>query len=74
MPSSKTITYSLPADLGRELAQRAKAEHLTVNELVREAVRQYSALRAYKVASAEARKLVREKGLTEKDFGGPFAK
>jgi len=70
----KTITFALSADLGREIEKRAKEERRTVDELLRDAVRQYSALNTYRRIAAEARKLVKKKGLTEKDFGGPFAK
>ena len=72
--SSKTITFAMPQDMGRMVEKTAKKEGLSVNELVLEAVRQYDALNTLSRIAAHARKLVKKKGLTEKDFGGPFAK
>jgi predicted transcriptional regulator len=74
MPGAKTITFSLPPDMVREVEQVAKAEHRTVSELLRETFRQYKARRNFAELSTAARKQVKKKGLTEKDFGGPFAK
>lgn len=74
MRVTQTITFSLPKEMGQEVEKVAKEEHRTVSELLREAFRQYRALRTYARVSAKARKLVKKKGLTEKDFGGPFAR
>ena len=74
MPGAKTITFSLPQDMVREVEQVAKEEHRTVSELLRETFRQYKARRNFQELATEARKRVKKKGLTEKDFGGPFAK
>ncbi|HTB23682.1 MAG TPA: hypothetical protein VK914_13380 [bacterium] len=70
--ATKTITFLLPQDVGREVLEAAKEERSTVSELLREWTRQHKALRTYKKSAARIRKLVRQKGLTEKDFGGPF--
>lgn len=72
MPSIRTITISLPAEMGREIEKVAKEEHRTVSELVRETFRQYQALRNLKEISQQARKTVKKRKLTPKDFGGPF--
>lgn len=72
MPSPKTITISLPAEMGKEIERVAKEEHRTVSELLRETFRQYQALRHLKDVSQEARKAVKKRKLTPKDFGGPF--
>ena len=74
MPGAKTITFSLTPDMVREVEQVAKAEHRTVSELLRETFRQYKARRNFAELSTSTRKQVKKKGLTEKDFGGPFAK
>jgi Arc/MetJ-type ribon-helix-helix transcriptional regulator len=74
MPGAKTITFSLPKEMVREVEQIAKEEHRTVSELLRETFRQYKARRNFEALSASARKQVKRKGLTEKDFGGPFEK
>ncbi len=72
MPSLKTITISLPAEMGKEIEKVAKEEHRTVSELIRETFRQYRALRNLKEVSQAARKTVKKRKLTPKDFGGPF--
>ena len=72
MPSSKTITISLPAPMGREIEKVAKEEHRTISELLREAFRQYQAQRNLRRLAQLGRKAAKAKGLTPKDFGGPF--
>ena len=72
MASSKTITISLPAPMGKEIEKVAKEEHRTVSELLREAFRQYQAQRNLRRLALAGRKAVKAKGLTAKDFGGPF--
>jgi metal-responsive CopG/Arc/MetJ family transcriptional regulator len=69
MPSLKTITISLPAEMGKEIEKVAKEEHRTVSELIRETFRQYQALRHLKEVSRAARKTVKKRKLTTKDFG-----
>ncbi|HTB21594.1 MAG TPA: ribbon-helix-helix domain-containing protein [bacterium] len=74
MPGAKTITFSLPQDMVREVEQVAKEEHRTVSELLRETFRQYKARRNFEALAAETREKVKRKGLAEKDFGDPCAK
>ena len=74
MRSSQTITISVPREMGREIEAVAKEEQRTVSELMREVFRQYRAKRAFEQLAKEVRAVVKKKGLTEKDFGGPFAK
>ncbi|MGH7442075.1 MAG: hypothetical protein ACREKE_05310 [bacterium] len=73
MPT-KTITFSLPLDVGREVLKEAKEEQRTISELVLKWARRSRARRSFKALATQARKLVGQQGLTEKDFGGPFAK
>ena len=72
MKSIKTITISLPAEMGREMQQIAEEEHRTVSELIRETFRQYKALRLYKSLEKKGKAAVKKNKLTPKDFGGPF--
>ena len=72
MPSIKTITISLPAEMGREIEKVAREEHRTVSELIRETFRQYKAKRNLKELSQQGRKAAKQKRLTPKNFGGPF--
>ena len=72
MPSLKTITVSLPVEMGKEIEKVAKAEHRTVSELIREAFRQYQSQRNLKALALEGRAAVKKKKLSAKDFGGPF--
>ena len=41
VPYRKAVTISLPPPLLKEVAQRAKQQHQTTSELVREALRRY---------------------------------
>ncbi len=72
MKSIKTITISLPLEMGKEMQKLAKAEHRTVSELIRESFRRYKAQSNFKALAKKGRASARKKGLTEKDFGGPF--
>lgn len=72
MPSAKTITISLPAPMSKDIEKLAKEEHRTISELLREAFRQYQAQRNLKMLAQMGRKSAKSKGLTSKDFGGPF--
>ena len=74
MKGLKTITFALPADVGRQIEKDAKAENRTAGDLITKAIRQYKAKRAFKSLAAKVRKEVKSRRLTEKDFGGPFAK
>jgi hypothetical protein len=47
MSTTKTITISLPAPMGREIQKVARAEGRTVSELLRETFRQYQARRRF---------------------------
>jgi metal-responsive CopG/Arc/MetJ family transcriptional regulator len=49
MKKIKTITISLPEEMGREIQKVADAEHRTVSELIRESFRQYKAQRNLQV-------------------------
>ena len=72
MRSIKTITFSLPVEMGREIEKMALEEHRTVSELIREAVRQYRAQRTFKSLAAKGKKAAKKKRLTPRDLGGPF--
>ena len=72
MKSLKTITISLPCEMGREIERVAKEEHRTTSELLREAFRQYQAKRNLRLLAEEGRRSARKKGLKPEDFGGPF--
>lgn len=72
MRSIKTITISLPVNMGKEVEKVAKEEHRTVSELIREAFRQYQAQRNLKQLAVEGRKSAKTRKITAKDLGGPF--
>jgi predicted transcriptional regulator len=68
MRELKTITISLPAEMGKEIQKIAKEEHRTVSELMRESFRQYRAQRTLQVAARYGRSVAKRKGLTPQDF------
>ena len=73
MQLAKTLKIALPLSLGRELTQIAKEEHQSLVQLLGELSRHYKAQRNLSRLSSAAQKLVKAKGFTEEDFGGPFA-
>lgn len=70
--SIKTITISLPVEMGRDIQKVAQEEHRTVSELIRESFRQYKAQRSFRGLAKKAKAAVKKQGLTIEDFGGPF--
>ena len=72
MKTIKTITISIPIEMGKEIQKLANEEHRTVSELIRESFRQYKAKRTLKTMAQKGRAAAKKKGLTPKDFGGPF--
>lgn len=72
MKSIRTITISIPIEMGKEIQKIAREEHRTVSELIRESFRQYKAHRVLKSVAKQGKALAKKKGLTPKDFGGPF--
>lgn len=72
MKSIKTITISIPVEMGKEIQKLANEEHRTVSELIRESFRQYKAKRTLKRIAQKGKATAKKKGLTPKDFGGPF--
>ena len=72
MKTIKTITISLPIEMGADIQRMAKEEHRTISEFVREAVRQYKAQRTFIALAKKGQRVAKKKGLQPKDFGGPF--
>ncbi|MHB8744529.1 MAG: CopG family ribbon-helix-helix protein [Sulfuricaulis sp.] len=63
MRTTKIIAFSVPPKFEREIQQHAKIEHRTVSEYLREAVRQYMALREFEQTRKTATKRLRKKGI-----------
>lgn len=72
MKTIKTITFSLPLGMGKEIEEMAYEEQRTISELLREAFRQYKAKKNFKTLAQKGRALAKKKGLKPEDFGGPF--
>lgn len=72
MKTIKTITISIPVEMSKEIQQLAQEEHRTVSELIRESFRQYKAQRILRAVAKKGQATTKKKGLTAKDFGGPF--
>lgn len=69
----KTINIALPLDKGREIQAVAKQERRTVTDVIWDSFNRYQAKKELYELASKARKAVKRKGLTPKDFGGPFA-
>jgi len=70
MKTIKTITISLPIEMGKDIQQMAKEEHRTISELVREAVRQYRAQRTFASLVKKGQRVAKKKHLTLDDLNG----
>lgn len=65
---AQIISISLPPDMTKEVQEMAKEERRSVSEIIREALRQYSANRILKDVRKEARKVVKKKGVKPEDI------
>jgi Arc/MetJ-type ribon-helix-helix transcriptional regulator len=72
MKTIKTITISLPVEMGVDIQKMAKEEHRTISEFVREAVRQYKAQRIFTALTRKGQKIAKKKGLKPSDFKRHF--
>lgn len=61
MKPIKTITISLPGEIGKEIRKLAKEERCTVSELIDEVFRQYKAQRNFRMLVEKCKKLQKEK-------------
>jgi len=68
MKTIKTITISLPIEMGTDIQKMAKEEHRTISEFVREAVRQYKAQRLFGELTKKGQKIAKKKRLKPSDF------
>ena len=69
---SKTITISLPEEMGKEVEEVAAEEQRTISELFRETFRRYKAHRDLDRLAKKGRAAVKKLRLKPEDFGGPF--
>jgi predicted transcriptional regulator len=69
----KTITFSLPMNIGKEILAAAKEDDSTVTELIKKAVLRYRGRKLLHKLAAQGQKNAKRLGLTPEDFGGPFA-
>jgi Arc/MetJ-type ribon-helix-helix transcriptional regulator len=67
MRTAKVISVSLPPEMEREVQQIAKAERRSVSEVLREAIRQYSANRDLAAIRSDGKKIAKRKKLKRED-------
>lgn len=67
MRTTKIIAFSVPPGFEREIQKHAKAEHRTVSEYLREAVRQYMALREFERTRKTVSARLKRKGVKPAD-------
>jgi CopG family transcriptional regulator/antitoxin EndoAI len=63
MRTTKVIAFSVPPEFENEIQKHAKAEHRTISEYIREAVRQYMTLREFEQTRKKVAKRMKRKGL-----------
>ncbi len=67
--NAKIVSISLPPDMQTEVNQVAKEERRTVSEVLREAFRQYMALRTLNDVRRQAQKSAKKRKLKPGDVG-----
>ena len=67
MRTTKVIAFSVPPEFETEIQQHAEAEHRTISEYIREAVRQYMTLQEFESTRSKVAKRLAKKGLKASD-------
>ena len=73
MRSTKVMAFSVPPELENEIQKHAKAEHRTISEYLREAVRQYMSLREFEQTQRAVAKRLKRKGRKASDIDAVIA-
>ena len=67
MRTTKIMSFSVPPEFEKQIQKRAKREHRTISEFLREAVRQYVATRELEETRAKVSARLLKQGLSEQD-------
>ncbi len=67
MRTTKVMAFSVPPEFEDEIQKHAKAEHRTISEYLREAVRQYMDLREFEQTRKAVTKRLKKKGRKPSD-------
>ncbi len=67
MRTTKVMAFSVPPEFEDEIQKHAKAEHRTISEYLREAVRQYMDLREFEQTQKAVSKRLKKKGQKPSD-------
>ena len=67
MRTTKVLAVSVPPEMENEIQKHSKAEHRTVSEYIREAVRQYMSIRAFEVTRSSVSKRLKKRKLNTAD-------
>jgi CopG family transcriptional regulator/antitoxin EndoAI len=67
MRTTKVIAFSVPPEFENEIQKHAHAEHRTISEYIREAVRQYMTVRQFEQTRKAVSKRLKKKGLKPSD-------
>lgn len=67
MRTTKVIAFSVPPEFESEIQRHAKAEHRTISEYIREAVRKYMDIREFENTRKKVTKRLSKKGLSTSD-------
>ncbi len=73
MRTTKVMAFSVPPELETEITRHAKAEHRTISEYLREAVRQYMSLREFEQTRKAVSKRLKKKGRKPADVEAALA-
>ena len=63
MRTTKVIAFSVPPEFETEIQSHAEAEHRTISEYVREAIRQYMDLQQFEKTRTTVTQRLKKKGL-----------
>lgn len=74
MRTTKVIAFSVPPEFETEIQQHAEAEHRTISEYIREAVRQYMTLQEFESTRSKVSKRLGKKGLKASDVESEIEK
>ena len=67
MRTTKVIAFSVPPEFEIKIQKNANAEHRTVSEYIREAVRQYMKFQEFEAVQKKVSSRMKKRGLKESD-------
>ena len=67
MRTTKVLAFSVPPEFEKQINKHAKAEHRTMSEYIREAIRHYMDYQQFDLTQKKVTTKIKQKGLKKSD-------